>query len=122
MIEQGWKHNRKEQEYPPKSTNGSLGPRTTAAMPPINRPQAQEAAYPAGATAHLYPEFVNKRLGTPLNPASEVSQFISALDTESLHDNHNRRSDHISDAARSHHTAEERHDDRSSTSDRGEFD
>ncbi|CAO1603344.1 hypothetical protein XANCAGTX0491_006932 [Xanthoria calcicola] len=85
--------------------------RPRSAMPPMNKSQPPEAA-------NLYPNYPNTRLGTPLNPASEVSHFISALDTESLHDRRNQRVEHTNDGARSFQSVEDRHDNRSSTSGR----
>ncbi|KAI4280972.1 MAG: hypothetical protein L6R38_004036 [Xanthoria sp. 2 TBL-2021] len=107
MEGQGWTRDTIPHEWRPRSAN-----RTTAAMPPMSMPQPREAA-------HLHPNFPKQRLGTPLNPTSEVSHLISALDTESLHDSRNQRVEHTNDGARSFQSVEDRHDNRSSTSEKG---
>ncbi|CAL8581019.1 hypothetical protein XPA_006729 [Xanthoria parietina] len=100
MEGRGWNHESMAHRGRPRS-----------AMPPMSMPQPREAANP-------YPNFPKPRLGTPLKPASEVSHFISALDTESLHDRRNQRVEHTNDEARSFQSVQDRHDDTLSTSGR----
>ncbi|KAL8853137.1 MAG: hypothetical protein Q9221_002019 [Calogaya cf. arnoldii] len=103
----GWKRDSMAHDWRPRS--GSRTPR--GHMPPMSMPQPREAAY-------LNPDFPKQRLRTPMNPASEGSHLISALDTESLHENRNQRVERTNDGARSFQSRDDRHDDRSSTSDR----
>ncbi|KAL8643774.1 MAG: hypothetical protein Q9226_008132, partial [Calogaya cf. arnoldii] len=103
----GWKRDSMAHNWCPRSP--SRTPR--GHMPPMSMPQPREAAY-------LNPDFPKQRLGTPMNPASEGSHLISALDTESLHENRNQGVERADDGARSFQSAEDRHDDRSSTNDR----
>ncbi|KAI4254725.1 MAG: hypothetical protein L6R42_007071 [Xanthoria sp. 1 TBL-2021] len=95
-------------ELRPRSANRT----TTAAMPPMSMPQPREAA-------HLHADFPKQRFGTPLNPESELSNLISPLDTESLHDSRNQRVEQTNDGARAFQPVEDRHDNRSSTNERG---
>ncbi|KAL8775230.1 MAG: hypothetical protein Q9209_000236 [Squamulea sp. 1 TL-2023] len=104
FVGQNWTHNSTEDQYRPKPADGNFAPTATAAMPSVNIPQRREA-----------------RRGTPVYPASEVSHFISALDTESLRGGRAQRMDHTSGAGRSHPSAEDRGDQRSSASDKGGF-
>lgn len=81
----------------------------------MSMPQPREAA-------HLHADFPKQRFGTPLNPESELSHLISALDTESLHDNRNQRVEQTNDGARSFQSVGDRNDNRSSSNERGGFD
>ncbi|KAL8757695.1 MAG: hypothetical protein Q9199_002026 [Rusavskia elegans] len=81
-------------------------------MPPMSMPQPREAV-------HLHADFPKQRFGTPLNPESELSNLISPLDTESLHDSRNHRVEQTNDGARAFQPVEDRHDNRSSTNERG---
>lgn len=81
----------------------------------MSMPLAQDAT-------DLNPEVSTQRLGTPINPVSEASQFISDLIDESVHDDRNRRSERPHDDGRIPQPFEDRHDGKSSTSRRGEFD
>ncbi|KAI4250410.1 MAG: hypothetical protein L6R40_000007 [Gallowayella cf. fulva] len=119
MVEQKWSRDSPELAHGSGFANEMISPTTTtAAIPRMSTPQAQEVTHPAWPKAHGYPEFLNERHSTPMNVASEASQLISALDTESFYDEPNRRMDHNSHPGGSQPLAEDGHDDRYSTSDR----
>ncbi|KAL8817177.1 MAG: hypothetical protein Q9223_003945 [Gallowayella weberi] len=107
-----------EHEYRPGSANATLGPTSAAAMRRIHMPQAREMAYSAEAKTQQYPNFPDQLYPRPVKAASEVSHFISALDTESLHNGRNERREDQSHASPSHPSIDAIQDDRVSTSDR----
>ncbi|KAL8806721.1 MAG: hypothetical protein Q9182_001118 [Xanthomendoza sp. 2 TL-2023] len=119
-TQQDWTQDSPEHEFRPGSANATLGPTSAAAMPGVHAhtPQARETAYSAKAKTHQQPEFPDQPYSRPFRAASEVSQFISALDTESLHSGHNGRVEDQSHASRSHPSIDDIQDDRVSTSDR----
>ncbi|KAL8696012.1 MAG: hypothetical protein Q9224_003020 [Gallowayella concinna] len=116
-IQQDWARDTSDNEYRPGSANATLGPRSTAAMSGFRTPQARETAHPVEAKTHQYPNFLGEQFSRPVKAASEVSHFISALDTESLHNDHNGRAEDLSHATHSHPPIEDMQDDRFSTSD-----
>ena len=83
-------------------------------MPSMSMPLPHDAT-------DLNPEVSTQRLRTPINPASEASQFISDLIDERVHDDSNRRSERTYDDGRFPQPLEDRHDGKSSTSGRGEY-
>ncbi|KAL8982396.1 MAG: hypothetical protein Q9205_003076 [Flavoplaca limonia] len=108
---QGWARDEMPQEWRPRSAHRT----TKDTMPSMSMPLPQDAT-------DLNPKVSTQRLGTPINPVSEASQLISDLIDESVHDDHDRRSERTYDDGRFLQAFEDRHDGKSSTSGRGEFD
>ncbi len=99
------------QEWRPRSAHRM----TKATMPSMSMPLPQDAT-------DLNTKVSTQRFGTPINPVSEASQFISDLIDESVYDYHNRSSERTYDDGRFPQAFEDRHDGKSSTSGREEFD